>query len=364
MCILDRFIEPRGVAVYRSKHEKDKDTVPSASAAESASKDGNTDTGSGDSTDYKSIATAARSAARGLQSLSGADRSAILSRMAELLKQRENEVLAANQADLEAAAKIRLGFSSFIIILYPYLKPFSIPAQSLNRLKLTAQKIDVLCAGILDISAQDDPINRRRTSTEISPGLILDNVTCSIGVLLIIFESRPDCLPQIAALAIKSGNALIAKGGKEAEQTLSVLLGIIHQAISDHSTSVPGHSEMRLTVCNAVNLVHSREDISQLLKLDEDIDLVIPRGSNSLVKYIKMNTRIPVMGHSDGVCHIYVDIEADIAKTTRIIIDSKTDYPSACNAVETVLLHSSFADSPACDALLKELRKSGVVLLG
>ena len=237
----------------------------------------------------------------------------------------------------------------------------------MNRLKLTAQKIDVLCAGILDIASQADPINRRRNSTEISPGLILDNVTCPIGVLLIIFESRPDCLPQIAALAIKSGNALIAKGGKEAEHTLSVLLGVIHQAIADHSASLEGANdsddEIRC-LCNVVNLVQSREDISQLLKLDGEIDLVIPRGSNSLVKYIKSNTRIPVMGHSDGVCHIFVDSHADITKTLRIIIDSKTDYPSACNAVETVLLHSEFADSTACDELLKELRKSGIVLFG
>lgn len=113
-----------------------------------------------------------------------------------------------------------------------------------------------------------------------------------------------------------------------------------------------------------MNLVQSREDISQLLKLDGEIDLVIPRGSNSLVKYIKSNTRIPVMGHSDGVCHIFVDSHADITKTLRIIIDSKTDYPSACNAVETVLLHSEFADSTACDELLKELRKSGIMLFG
>ena len=192
--------------------------------------------------------------------------------------------------------------------------------------------------------------------TELAEGLILEKTACPIGLLLIIFESRPDCLPQISALAIRSGNALLLKGGKEAEHSNACL----HRIIADTIESV---SEGRVAR-DVVGLITSRSDIPSLLKMDEFIDLVIPRGSGSLVKYIKDNTRIPVMGHAEGICHIYVDREADSSKAMRIVVDAKTDYPSACNAAETLLLHADTVSSGFADSLLRSLRGAGVTLFG
>jgi gamma-glutamyl phosphate reductase len=187
---------------------------------------------------------------------------------------------------------------------------------------------------------------------EITDGLILERITCPIGVLLVIFESRPDCLPQIAALAIRSGNGLLLKGGKEAEHTNKALCELVQEAISQGSKGS--------VKSEAVCLVTSREDVTELLKLDHLIDLVIPRGSNQLVQSIKDNTRIPVLGHADGVCHIYIDSEASSEKAVRIVLDSKCDYPSACNAVETILFHTDAVQSGLADGVLRALRKAGV----
>lgn len=179
-----------------------------------------------------------------------------------------------------------------------------------------------------------------------------------------IFESRPDCLPQIAALAIKSGNGLIAKGGKEAEQCIGVMLSIIQDSICTALEPVVHDEEVRLQMCKAVSIVNTREDVSALLKLDDCIDLVVPRGSSSMVTLIKNNTKIPVMGHAEGICHIYIDVEADMAKATRIVLDAKTDYPSACNAVETLLIHRDLLNGGKVDLLLRDLRASGISLYG
>lgn len=191
---------------------------------------------------------------------------------------------------------------------------------------------------------------------EVADQLILQKVSCPIGVLLIIFESRPDCLPQIAALAVKSGNGLILKGGKEAEKSNQTLHRIISEVVEKHSKGFVSSS--------AIGLVTSRSDILNLLQLDKYIDLVIPRGSNDLVSYIKSHTKIPVMGHADGVCHVFIDQSAPLALAERVLIDSKTNYPSACNSAECLLLHSQTIDSGLADKLLRALRSSGVVLFG
>eukprot|EP01024_Parvocaulis_polyphysoides_P023436 TRINITY_DN21668_c0_g1_i2.p1 TRINITY_DN21668_c0_g1~~TRINITY_DN21668_c0_g1_i2.p1 ORF type:complete len:352 (-),score=24.16 TRINITY_DN21668_c0_g1_i2:80-1063(-) len=187
---------------------------------------------------------------------------------------------------------------------------------------------------------------------EIAKDLVLEQVTSPIGVLLIIFEARPDALPQIVSIAIRSGNGLLLKGGKEATRSNQCLHKIITDAISE---DIDPH---------VVGLVQSREEISDLLRLDKVIDLVIPRGSNKLVSHIQQNTKIPVLGHADGICHIYVDKDADIKTTVDICVDSKKDYPAACNAVEKILVHESLAQDGRLFKLQSALRDAQITIYG
>lgn len=181
---------------------------------------------------------------------------------------------------------------------------------------------------------------------------MLEQVAAPIGVLLIIFESRPDALPQIASLALRSGNGLLLKGGKEAARSNALLHKVIVDALAPDVP--PG----------LISLVEGREGVDQLLKLDDVIDLVIPRGGNSLVRYIQSNTKIPVLGHADGVCHVYVDAKADIEMAKSIAVDAKIDYPAACNAMETLLVHESLKEGGGLDALMQALRDAGVEIHG
>ena len=225
-----------------------------------------------------------------------------------------------------------------------------------NRLKLTKAKLETLSKGILQIASMPDPVGVVKSKMELSPGLELESVTAPIGVLMIIFESRPDSLPQIASLAIASGNALLLKGGKEARNSNRALHSLVGSAI-ERATD----GEVKRTV---LGLVETRDEVSSLLALDDCVDLIIPRGSNALVSHIKKNTNIPVLGHADGVCHVFIDQSADVEKAVRVVVDAKTDYPSACNACETVLLHTGAIRSGAADAVMKALRKTGVRCLG
>mmetsp|Transcript_13803 Transcript_13803/g.23023 ORF Transcript_13803/g.23023 Transcript_13803/m.23023 type:complete len:772 (+) Transcript_13803:20-2335(+) len=286
-------------------------------------------------------AESVRAGGRTLQSLPAASRTKILLQIAASLDSSHEQILAANAQDLEAAERNQLSL------------------QMLNRLKLTKDKLDTLSKGIRAIASSEDPIGQVLAKTELAESLVLDKVSCPIGVLLIIFESRPECLPQIAALAVRSGNGLLLKGGKEAEKSNACLHSIITEAISSASQGQVAGAEV-------VHLVTSRNDIKSLLKLDKCIDLVIPRGGNALVSFIKANTRIPVMGHADGICHVYVDKHADLGKAERIVVDSKTDYPSACNAAECLLIHEDLVTSAngSADRLLRALRAHGVTLFG
>ena len=178
--------------------------------------------------------------------------------------------------------------------------------------------------------------------------LILEKQTAPIGVLLIIFEARPDALPQIAALALRSGNGLLLKGGKEASRSNAILHKLIVEAIGEPLGP------------SLISLITTREEISDLLALDDVIDLVIPRGGNALVSHIQRSTRIPVLGHADGICHIYLDAAADLDKALKICVDSKVDYPAACNAVEKVLVHKGLVESGALAALLGAFKEAGV----
>ncbi|CEO96297.1 unnamed protein product (mitochondrion) [Plasmodiophora brassicae] len=291
-----------------------------------------------DSVSPRQQAQLARDASRSLCSLSSEHRSAVLLAIADALAANSAAIHKENQRDLDAA--VGSGMSKAMA----------------DRLVLTGPKLAALCAGIRQLASGPDPLSRVHRKTELAPGLILVQEAAPIGVLLIIFESRPDALPQIASLALQSGNGLLLKGGKEAAHTNRILHSTIVEAIERSSNgAVPR---------DVLQLVESREDIGELLQLDDCIDLVIPRGSSDLVNFIKGNTRIPVLGHADGVCHVYVDQYADLSKADHILIDSKTSYPAACNSAETVLVHEALIANGGVNTVLQTLGKAGVKLLG
>ncbi|KAM7464030.1 hypothetical protein LguiA_032151 [Lonicera macranthoides] len=253
------------------------------------------------------LAISARQCSRQLQTLSSEDRRKILLDVADALEKNENFILAENEADVDSAREA--GYDESLV----------------SRLALKPGKA-----------------NR----------LILEKTSCPLGVLLIIFESRPDALVQIASLAIRSGNGLLLKGGKEAKRSNAILYKVIISAIPD-------------TVGKGlIGLLTSREEIPDLLKLDDVIDLVIPRGSNKLVSQIKNSTKIPVLGHSDGICHVYVDKMANMEKAKQIVRDAKLDYPAACNAMETLLVHQDLTTNGGLRDLVSELENEGVTLHG
>jgi len=197
-----------------------------------------------------------------------------------------------------------------------------------------------------------DPLGRALDEIELDEGLELEKISVPLGVLAVIFEARPDAVTQIAALAVKSGNAVILKPGREVEKTAAVLVGLLRKALEEQGLPV-----------DAISLVVGRERVAELLGMHGLIDMVIPRGSKALVEYVQANTRIPVLGHAEGVCHIYVDRSFDEAIALRVIEDAKTDYPAACNAVETVLVHREVA-TEFLPKLLERLRLRGVKVRG
>ncbi|XP_037255471.1 delta-1-pyrroline-5-carboxylate synthase isoform X3 [Falco biarmicus] len=216
----------------------------------------------------------------------------------------------------------------------------------LKRLSLSTSKLNSLAIGLRQIAASSqDSVGRVIRRTRIAKDLDLEQVTVPIGVLLVIFESRPDCLPQVSALAIASGNGLLLKGGKEAAHSNQILHHLTQEALSIHG------------VKDAVQLVNTREEVEDLCRLDKLIDLIIPRGSSQLVRNIQKAAKgIPVMGHSEGICHVYVDTDASVEKVTRIIRDSKCEYPAACNALETLLIHRDLLRTPLFDQIIDMLR--------
>lgn len=203
----------------------------------------------------------------------------------------------------------------------------------LKRLKFDEGKLRDVTAGISDLTKMEDPLFQTQFAKELDEGLVLKRVTCPIGVIGVIFEARPDALVQISALCIKSGNCVILKGGSEALRSNKKLFDIIHEAII--AAGLPANCMMQL---------EARSEINELLECHESVDLLIPRGSNAFVQYIMNHTKIPVMGHADGICHIYVDKDADLTKAVPIIVDAKTQYVSACNTVETLLVHEAVKD--------------------
>ena len=275
-----------------------------------------------------------QTAARKLAVLPTAAKNSALLAIAEALEAAKTEIIAANQADLEAAEADNIA-----------------PALS-ARLKLGESKLQAAIAGIRDVAKLDDPVGVDRLHRELDDGLVLKRVTCPLGVLGVIFEARPEALIQITSLAIKSGNGVILKGGREAINSCQALIKVIHQAL--RSTEVDSA---------AVQLLTTREEIKQLLELDQYVDLIIPRGSNSFVRYVQDNTRIPVLGHADGICHLYLDKAADLDKAIKITVDAKTHYPAACNAIETLLVHRDLAKE-FLPQIATALKATGVELRG
>ena len=282
------------------------------------------------------IAKNAKYASKKIASLSADIRNAALLNIAENLRSNSDNIFDANKKDLEAAK---------ILVEKGELK------QSVyNRLKLDENKMRDMIQGIIDISNLEDPVGKTLLKRELDEGLILTKISCPIGVLGIIFEARPDVISQISALAIKSSNAVILKGGKESIHTNTEIMRVIQEAL-EKTEGFPK---------NVLTQVFSRDDVKYMLSQDKYIDLIIPRGGNSLVKFIKENTKIPVLGHADGICHIFVDESADLEKAKRVVVDAKTQYPSACNAVETLLIHKDFN---AKDELLSALKTAGIELI-
>ncbi len=267
------------------------------------------------SPDLLQRAAAVRRSAMALGQCSDQQRRQAVEAMAAALQDRRETILAANAADLEAAAADGLA------------------ASLVARLKLDGAKLDGAIAGVRQVAALPDPIGRRQLHTELDRGLVLERVTVPLGVVGVIFEARPDAVMQIASLAIRSGNGAILKGGREAAGSCAAILDALQAGLAASAVAP-----------QALELLTSRAESLALLKLDGLVDLIIPRGSNALVRFIQENTRIPVLGHADGICHLYVDQAADLDQALKVALDAKTQYPAACNAIETLLVHSTVAE--------------------
>ncbi len=252
----------------------------------------------------------------------------------EKLSSHADQIFAANADDLKAADEGGVS---------PAVK---------KRLKFDDGKLSDCLAGIDQLLKLPDPLQKVTLSRELDEGLRLTRITCPIGVIGVIFEARPDALIQISSLCIKSGNCAVLKGGKETKYTNRILFSLIHEAVVE--AGIPGNCYIQ---------AEQHSEIDELLACHNEVDLLIPRGSNAFVQHIMDNTKIPVMGHADGICHIYVDRDADQEMAIPVIVDAKTQYTAACNAVETLLVHREIAKE-FLPKLQKELQKNGVRLRG
>ena len=277
--------------------------------------------------DARETARAARQASFALAASPAQVRNGALLAVADALEAHRGEIFAANRLDLSDAAELA--------------------APVKKRLRFDEAKLTDVLSGLRALAAMEDPIGHEQLRTELADGLVLSRVSCPIGVVGVIFESRPDALVQIAGLCMKSGNAVLLKGGREALHTNAALYAVLKAA-----------SEAAGLPAGWAGLLTTREDVGEMLRLDEEIDLIIPRGSNAFVRYIMDNTRIPVLGHSDGVCHLYLHEDADPDMAARVVVDAKTQYPAACNAVETLLVHEKAGAALAAAA--KALHAAGV----
>jgi glutamate-5-semialdehyde dehydrogenase len=284
--------------------------------------------------DIRSTAESAKQASFRLAALSTEAKNRALEETASALEARRGDIAAANRQDLARAERERLA--------PPLLK----------RLRFAEEQVAGAVEGIRSLAALPDPVGATLSATELDRGLELYKVSCPIGLIGVIFESRPDALVQISSLCLKSGNAVLLKGGSEAAETNRVLADTV--AAATERAGVPR---------GWMALLETREDVAGILGLDDLVDLVIPRGSNAFVRHIMENTHIPVLGHADGVCHVYVDRMADPDMAVRIAVDSKTQYVAVCNAAETILVHRAAAKA-VLPALCEALEAKGVEIRG
>ncbi|NQE06740.1 Gamma-glutamyl phosphate reductase [ANME-1 cluster archaeon GoMg1] len=295
--------------------------------------------GGGEGESIVQKARMANSAAVKLANATTDEKNRALRRIADLVDMNMERILAANDKDVEVA----LGLT----------KAGKMSTSLLKRLKLDSAKIDEIIKSVQDVAKLDDPVGKTMSAIELDTGLELFQVSCPIGVIGAIFESRPDVLVQISSLCLKTGNAVMLKGGSEAQNSNEVLFEVVSEAASATEGIPDGW----------IQLLETREEVNEMLKLNEYIDLLVPRGSEQFVKYIQNNTNIMVLGHSEGVCHVYVDRDADLNMAEDICYDAKVQYPAVCNAAETLLV-----DSPIAAAFLPPMidryRQAGVEVRG
>jgi glutamate-5-semialdehyde dehydrogenase len=285
------------------------------------------------------VAQRARAAARSLARLSLEVRNEVLLAAAKAIEDNAARILAANEIDCRAAeAAVAAG---------------SMSSAMFARLRTTDRGAAQMAKQVREVAGLPDPLGRRLSATELDDGLELYKETCPLGVIGIVFEARPEVVPQVASLALKSGNALILKGGSEALHSNEALVEIWRDCLAKFP-AVP---------VDAVNLLQTRADVLELLALDRDVDLIIPRGSRSLVEFVGRNSRIPVLGHGEGICHVYVDRAADIKKALDVTYDAKVQGPAICNAAETLLVHERIAPE-FLPQIVSKLKKAGVEIRG
>lgn len=280
------------------------------------------------------LARLARQAAHRMAVLESSVKNAALLRIADALQQNAEAIMTANATDIARSTAEGLA------------------APLLKRLRFDQSKLDDVVCGLKSLTELADPVGHTQLATRLDDGLDLYRVSCPIGVIGVIFESRPDALVQISSLCLKSGNAVLLKGGSEAMETNRTLVAVISEA--SREAGLPD---------GWIGLLETREAVSQLLAMDNEVDLLIPRGSNEFVRHIMDNTRIPVLGHADGVCHLYIDAACDWDMAIRLAVDSKTQYVAVCNAAETILLHASL-ENTLLDSLADGLRKAKVEIFG
>lgn len=287
----------------------------------------------------QALAHRARGASRALAKLPLETRNKVLLAAADALEQNSARILEANARDCAA--------------VQPDVASGKMSSAMFKRLRVTESGVAQMAAQVREVARLADPLGRTLAATELDDGLALYRESCPLGVVGVIFESRPDVVPQLASLALKSGNAAIMKGGSEAAETNETLVAIWRESLASFP-EVPADS---------ISLLHSRADVLELLAQDHDVDLIIPRGSYELVHFIMKNSRIPVLGHGEGICHVYVDRAADMKKAVDITYDSKVQYPAVCNAAETLLVHEAIAREFLPKAVAK-LKEAGVEIRG
>ena len=286
-----------------------------------------------------SIAHSAREASRKLASLSSETRRDTLLAIGDALEKNGERILSANAKDCVVAEKL--------------LSSGEMTAPLFSRLRIKESAIAEMAARVREVADLLDPLGKCLAATELDEGLILHKESCPLGVIAVVFESRPDVVPQIASLALKSGNAVLLKGGAEAANSNECLVAIWKETLRLFP-EVPQES---------IQLLQSRSDVMELLRLQGEVDLLIPRGSKEFVAFMEQNSRIPVLGHGEGICHVFIDAAADLKKAVSVTMDSKVQYPAACNSVETLLVHRDIA-AAFLPRIVAELKAADVEVRG